>query len=291
MGQWKVLSRVVLAIVAAPVLLIMVACGPSAPDAESVVADGTLPAPATESPGSISGAPASVSPTPAPSREQASEATATPLVSQTAALGTQAAEPIALAPTETEPVTFTPAATSALSEPGVGKESATATLDNTEPAYAPSGSQPPIFVEMIQAPLSPEPSSRVPPADFGPTGAFAYDPSNKLLLVPPSVQILPTTEVLVGLTSATMPNRPYVPSELLQIPSSQTAPLSVMAVDAASGALTLEYAGQTFELQPGESRSFKQKGSGDLAVVVVTTITNHGRLAVIDLMLDDPGSR
>jgi hypothetical protein len=159
------------------------------------------------------------------------------------------------------------------------------------PSDPQADSRPPIFVEMVQAPLVPDSPARMPPADFGPTGVFSYDPSNRLLLVQPSVQILPTTEVLVGLTTAAVPNRPYLPSELFQIPSSQMAPLSVIAIDADSGTLTLAYAGQAFKLRPGQSQSFKQKGEGELAVVQVTTITNHGRLADIGLLPADPGSR
>lgn len=155
----------------------------------------------------------------------------------------------------------------------------------------PTASRLPIFVEMVQEPLSPDLSRSMPPADAAPTGLYSYEPTSRLLLVQPSVQILPTTEVLVGLTSAEVPNRPYLPSELFQIPSPEASPLGMIAVDADGETLTLAFAGQTFELRPGESRSFKQQGEGELAVVKVTTITNYGRLAAIDLLSADPGSR
>jgi hypothetical protein len=108
------------------------------------------------------------------------------------------------------------------------------------------------------------------------------------------MQILPTAEILVGLTSATSPGRPYVASDLFQIPAAEPAepaPLRMVAVDAASGTLTLAYAGQTFELAPGQSRSFKQSGEGELAILEMTTITNHGHLATIGPLPPDPGSR
>ncbi len=58
-----------------------------------------------------------------------------------------------------------------------------------------------------------------------------------------------------------------------------------------SGTLTLAYADQTFELRPGQSRTFKQKGAGELAAIEITTIINHGRPAAIGVLPADPGSR
>ena len=155
---------------------------------------------------------------------------------------------------------------------------------------APGDSQLPIFVEIVQAPLSPELSAQMPPADANPTGVYVFDPGDRSLLVAPTIQILPATQVLVGLSGATVPGRPYVASDLFQIPSAQPAPLRVIAQDADTGTLTLAYADQTFELAPGESRSFKQKGEGELAPLYLTTVTNNGRLTAIGLLPPDPGS-
>jgi hypothetical protein len=154
----------------------------------------------------------------------------------------------------------------------------------------PGDSQLPIYVEMVQAPLSPETSAGMPPEDANPTGVYVFDPGDRSLLVATTIQILPTTEVLVGLSSATVPGRPYVASDLFQIPSARQAPLRVLAVDADTGTLTLAYAGQTFELSPSESRSFKQTGEGELAPLDFTTITNLGRPAAIGALPPDPGS-
>jgi len=158
------------------------------------------------------------------------------------------------------------------------------------PPGAPGDSRLPIFVEIVQAPLSPDQSSRMPPADANPTGVYLFDPGDRSLLVAPAIQILPTTEVLVGLTGASVPGRPYIASDLFQIPSAQSAPLRVIAHDADTGTLTLAYADQTFELSPGESLSFKQKGEGELAPIYLTTITNNGPLTAIGLLPPDPGS-
>jgi hypothetical protein len=155
---------------------------------------------------------------------------------------------------------------------------------------APGESQLPIFVEMVQEPLSPDSSSRMPPEDANPVGVYVFNPGDRSLLVAPAIQILPTTEVLVGLSGATVPGKPYIPSDLFQVPSAQPSPLRVIAVDADSGTVTLSYADQTFELEPGQSKSFKEGGEEESAILQMTTITNHGRLEAIDSLPPDSGS-
>jgi hypothetical protein len=155
---------------------------------------------------------------------------------------------------------------------------------------APGESQLPIFVEMVQEPLSPDSSSRMPPEDANPVGVYVFNPGDRSLLVAPAIQILPTTEVLVGLSGATVPGKPYILSDLFQVPSAQTSPLRVIAVDADSGTVTLSYADQTFELEPGQSKSFKEGGEEESAILQMTTITNHGRLEAIDSLPPDSGS-
>ena len=156
--------------------------------------------------------------------------------------------------------------------------------------YTTGDSSLPIFVEMVQAPLSPELSPQMPPRDASPTGIYVFDPGDWSLLVAPTIQVLPTTQVLVGLTTASSPGRPYVASDLFQIPSAQPAPLRVVAVDPDTGTLTLAYADQTFELSPGQSHAFKQRGEGELALLYLTTITNHGRPATIGVLPTNPAS-
>ena len=45
-----------------------------------------------------------------------------------------------------------------------------------------------------------------------PPASTSFDPGDRSLLVAPAIQVLPTTEVLVGLSGATVPGRPYVAS-------------------------------------------------------------------------------
>lgn len=148
----------------------------------------------------------------------------------------------------------------------------------------------PIFVEMVQAPLSPDLSPRMPPADSNPSGVYLFNPGDRTLILPLSFQVLPTTEVLVGLSSASVPGKPYFASDLFQIPCADPVPIHVMAIDTDTGVLTLAYAGQTFELDPGRSKSFKQGGGEEPAILLLTTITNYGRLERVGPLLPDPGS-
>jgi hypothetical protein len=159
------------------------------------------------------------------------------------------------------------------------------------PAVTPDTSRLPIFVEMVQSSESTDSPVRMPPADQGRVGVYVFDSVNRGLLVQHTVQMLPATEVLVGLATAGMPSRPHIPSALYQLPSSPDAPLSVIGIDADSGALTLEYADQIFELCPGDSRAFKEKGAQELGAVEITTITNHGRLAAIGVLPAVPSNR
>ena len=77
-GQWKVSSRVVLAVAAALTVLILVACGASVPDAEDEVPAIATPASATESPGVTPEAPVEVAPPPASTEEQEEEQVSPP---------------------------------------------------------------------------------------------------------------------------------------------------------------------------------------------------------------------
>jgi hypothetical protein len=186
--------------------------------------------------------------------------------------------------------THIPAQPTASLPPGSAEAAATAEAEPRAPLLAPDGDRLPIFVEMVRSPLLPPAAAPMPPADEWPVGAFVFDQSNRLLLVQPSAQILSTTEVLVGLTTAQVPGRPSLSRDLYQIPSSEPAPLDVLAIDAGTGTLTLGYADQIFELGLDESRSFKQKGEGELAVIEITTIINHGLLAGIGELPMDPAS-
>lgn len=262
MGSSKGITQVLLAVAAGVLILFSAACQPSTQIAERELPPTSLPA--TPAVGHVlpEATLASATPTPSPTAEQPVESAESTLVLPATSL--PPADPEAGGSVSTEP---------------------------PPPMEAPLGDQLPIFVEMIQPPPLIASRGQMPPADASPTGLFAFDPSNRTLLVRSSVKILPTTEVLVGLMTAKVPNRPYVASDLYQFPSPHPAPLSVVAIDADTGTLTLAYAGQTFELRPGQSRSFKQKVTGELALIQTTTIINHSRPAAIGSLPADPGSR
>ena len=63
----------------------------------------------------------------------------------------------------------------------------------------------------------------------------------------------------------------------------------MIAIDTEIGTLTLAYGDQTFELLPGQSRSFKQ--IGDQAAILITIVTNSGRLAAIEPLSGGPDAR
>ena len=187
-------------------------------------------------------------------------------------------------PLQSEKATMTPSPLSRPTETGLPQSG--------EPAAAreagqlpPQREELPIFVEVMQTTLLPGPALQRPPTDVGPNRVFAFNPSTRTLYLQSSITIAPSTEVLIGLTTVIQsPNRTYVTGELFQIPSSETAPLTVVAIEAETAALTLTYGEQTFTLAPGQRRSFKQQGEGPAAAIETTVITNHGRLAALGVL-------
>lgn len=149
----------------------------------------------------------------------------------------------------------------------------------------------PIFVEVIQTYLLSGSTLETPLTDVPPNGVFAFNPNGQiLLLLRPSITIFPETKVLIGQTTVIQsPNQTLVRGELFQVPLSDTGLIKVIAVDAETGALTLAYGDQTFELHPGQSRSFKQ--TGDQAATEITIVTNAGRLASIEPLPYGPDAR
>ena len=76
----------------------------------------------------------------------------------------------------------------------------------------------------------------------------------------------------------------------VQFPSAKPDLIQITALDVETGTLNLVYASETFDLSPGESRSFKQVGSKSNTATVVTIISNHGYLTDIQEVSSD-GSR
>ena len=139
----------------------------------------------------------------------------------------------------------------------------------------------PIFLEVTQTTIMNKDSAQGPTIGVGPTIYF-YHLDSKVLMLHSTIILEPTTELLVGVnTILKTPNQVYEKREIVQFPSMQPALIQISAFDAETGMLNLVYAGETFNLSPGENRTFKQIGSDSNASTVITIIANHGSLADI----------
>jgi len=163
-----------------------------------------------------------------------------------------------------------------------------ADTDPTESA-AESGKELPIFVQMVQVVLPPGSFLDVPLADLASNVVFAYHPADRTLLLRPSIEVSPQATVLIGQTTRIGPaDTSSTMGELFQIPLAEASPVTVNAVDGDTGALTLTYAGETVDLEPGASRTFKEKAG---QAVKVTILVNTGRLASIEPFPYSPETR
>jgi hypothetical protein len=143
----------------------------------------------------------------------------------------------------------------------------------------------PLFVEMIVVSLPLGASSQDALDDLPPNGVYVFDEGSHTLRVRPSIDISPQTQVLVGQTTVLrMRDQSHASGALFQVPPSRTGPLEVIALDADTGTLTLEYGAQVFDLPPGSSRSFKQAGSE--GAIEITVIAHRGQLAAIEPLPD-----
>jgi len=128
--------------------------------------------------------------------------------------------------------------------------------------------------------------------NVGTNTAFAYNPDSKILLLRPTYTIDPSAEVLIGLsTIVKLPDLGYVKGELFQIPLSANPPLTIVDVEGKTGNLTIEYEGEIYQLVPGQSRSFKKIGPDPQSPALISTVTNHGRPAVIEAFTEDANWR
>ena len=143
------------------------------------------------------------------------------------------------------------------------------------------GAQMPIFLEVTQATTMNKDSAQGPTIGVGPTIYF-YHPNSKVLMLHSTITLELTTELLIGVnTVLKTPNQVYEKREIVQFPSMQPALIQISAFDAKTGILNLVYAGEIFNLSPGESRTFKQFGSDASSSTVITKVLNHGPLADI----------
>jgi hypothetical protein len=150
-----------------------------------------------------------------------------------------------------------------------------------------SGGQVLIFLEVTQTTILGENSVQSPVVGVDPV-IFFYDPDSKVLLLHPTITVASTTGLLIGvMTVLQTPDQVYEKREIVQFPSVQPGLIQIAAFDAKAGTVNLVYADETYNLSPGESRTFKQIGGGSNTLTVITLIVNHGHLTDIQPVSPD----
>jgi len=153
------------------------------------------------------------------------------------------------------------------------------------------GQQMPIFLEVTQTIIMKTDSGQGPTIGVGPIIYF-YNPESKVLMVHPTIAINLETALLVGVNAILQtPDQAYEKREIIQYPPGGTALIQISALDAETGTLDLVYVDETFSLSLGESRTFKQVGSGANNVTIVTIISNHGHLANVQMISSEDSWR
>ena len=143
------------------------------------------------------------------------------------------------------------------------------------------GDQMPTFLEVIQTTLMGEDSAQSPTIGVGPAVYF-YTPDSKVLMLHSTITLAPTTELLIGVNAILQtPGQVYEKKSIIQYPSAKLDLIQISAFDNETGMINLVYEGESFDLYPGESRTFKQVGSGSNTPTVITQVLNHGLLAEI----------
>ncbi len=150
----------------------------------------------------------------------------------------------------------------------------------------------PVFVEMTQTTIVTGIDSDDMKLNVGSDPVFDYNSDTRTLFLRPTQTIDPAAEVLIGLsTILKLPDVGYVKGELFQIPLSADPPLTIVTVDGKTGRLTIDYDGEIFQLEPGQSRSFKKIGSNPQVPTFIITVTNHGRPTAIETFHEDANWR
>lgn len=159
--------------------------------------------------------------------------------------------------------------------------------DEDEAGILRKGNQMPVFLEVTQTTIMGEDSIQSPVIDVGPAIYF-YNPDSELLMLHSTISLESTTELLVGMNIILQtPGQVYDKKEIAQYPSAQPALIQISALDLGTGILSLTYAGETFSLSPGESRSFKQVGRESNSSTIVTIVANHGSLSDVQTASSD----
>ena len=150
--------------------------------------------------------------------------------------------------------------------------------------------QMPIFLEVTQTTILKLDSGQAFTTGVGPAG-FIYEPESNLLLLQPTFELLSTTQVLVGENSVLeTPSQVFENQAIFQFPPGGSSLVQISGVDLSTARLTVSFEGQTFDLAPGESRTFKQAGEASM-LTVITSLVNHGQLSEIQWTLSDGSSR
>ena len=150
-----------------------------------------------------------------------------------------------------------------------------------EIATSSKGNQMPVFLEMAQTTILGADSTQGPVLAVGPA-VYSYNPDGKLLMLHSTITLDPSTKLIIGVSEILQtPNQVYDKKAIIQFPSAQPATLEISAFDVETGVLNIAYAGETFNLSPGESHSFKQVSKDANPSTIITIITNYGQLAGI----------
>lgn len=160
-------------------------------------------------------------------------------------------------------------------------QSAPETPNAGETETSSKGDQMPVFLEMTQTTILSADSTQGPVLAVGPA-VYNYNSDSKLLMLGSTITLDSSTELIIGVSDILQtPNQVYDKKAIIQFPSAQPATFEISAFDIETGVLNLTYAGDTFNLSPGESRSFKQVGKDANPSTIITIITNYGQLAGI----------
>jgi hypothetical protein len=154
---------------------------------------------------------------------------------------------------------------------------------------APLTSGLPVYVQVVHVILMPGADSVAALTDAPPNDVFAFDPAHNALAARASISIPPETQVVIGVTTVIQEaSQAQIHGQLYRVPPDDAEPVNLVVVEAETDVVTLNYAGETFVLAPGDSRSFKRRAG---ECTILTGVTNTGRLASIGALSYEPGGR
>jgi len=144
----------------------------------------------------------------------------------------------------------------------------------------------PLFLEITITTVM-EQSSELSPEFVVGTSAYIYNQDDQILLVAPTIELNADSQVLVGVIDVLeTPSQSFEKKSILQFPGSPLAEVTVLDVDAETGVVSLQYAGETYALAPNETQSAKQPLPGDRGTQIITII-HHGQLKDMQPISED----